>query len=60
MVTVDGKVIGIVPLQLIRRVRSTLGMKVIYRKYIYLLMNKPAGVVSATFDNYDAVVDLLG
>lgn len=34
--------------------------KVIYKKYIYLLMNKPSGVVSATFDNYDeTVVDLL-
>jgi len=31
-----------------------------YRKYIYLLMNKPEGVVSATFDNYDeTVIDLL-
>jgi 16S rRNA pseudouridine516 synthase len=31
-----------------------------YRKYTYLLMNKPAGVVSATFDNYDeTVIDLL-
>lgn len=31
-----------------------------YRKYIYLIMNKPAGVVSATFDNRDStVVDLL-
>lgn len=31
-----------------------------YRKYIYLLMNKPSGVVSATFDNYDkTVIDLL-
>ncbi|WP_027626735.1 pseudouridine synthase [Clostridium lundense] len=31
-----------------------------YRKYIYLMMNKPDGVVSATFDNYDeTVVDLL-
>jgi len=27
-----------------------------YRKYTYLLMNKPAGVVSATFDNYDETV----
>lgn len=34
--------------------------KVNYRKYIYLMMNKPDGVVSATFDNYDeTVVDLL-
>jgi len=31
-----------------------------YRKYIYLMMNKPEGVVSATFDNYDkTVIDLL-
>jgi 16S rRNA pseudouridine516 synthase len=31
-----------------------------YRKYIYLMMNKPDGVVSATFDNYDeTVIDLL-
>lgn len=32
----------------------------IYKKYIYLMMNKPDGVVSATFDNFDeTVVDLL-
>lgn len=31
-----------------------------YRKYIYLLMNKPAGVITATEDDYDeTVVDLL-
>lgn len=31
-----------------------------YIQYIYLMMNKPAGVVSATEDNYDkTVVDLL-
>lgn len=31
-----------------------------YREFIYLLMNKPDGVVSATFDNYDeTVIDLL-
>jgi 16S rRNA pseudouridine516 synthase len=36
------------------------GVEVNYRKYIYLIMNKPAGVVSATFDNYDeTVIDLL-
>ncbi|HBT19380.1 MAG TPA: 16S rRNA pseudouridine(516) synthase [Clostridiaceae bacterium] len=36
------------------------GEEVYYRKYIYLLMNKPQGVVSATFDNHDqTVVDLL-
>lgn len=36
------------------------GEKVNYRKYIYIMMNKPQGVVSATFDNYDeTVIDLL-
>lgn len=31
-----------------------------YKKFVYLLMNKPNGVVSATFDNYDeTVIDLL-
>lgn len=36
------------------------GEEVYYRKHIYLLMNKPEGVVSATCDKYDTtVVDLL-
>jgi 16S rRNA pseudouridine516 synthase len=36
------------------------GEEVFYRKYIYLMMNKPQGVVSATMDNHDkTVIDLL-
>lgn len=36
------------------------GEKVSIRKFIYIMMNKPNGVVSATFDNYDeTVIDLL-
>lgn len=36
------------------------GETVIYRKYIYIMMNKPDGVVSATFDKHDqTVIDLL-
>ena len=36
------------------------GEEIFYRKYIYLMINKPAGVVSATFDNRDeTVIDLL-
>lgn len=36
------------------------GEKINYRKYIYLLLNKPTGVVSATFDKYDeTVIDLI-
>lgn len=36
------------------------GEEVLYREFIYLMMNKPAGVISATFDNKDqTVIDLL-
>ena len=36
------------------------GEEITYRKYIYLMMNKPDGVVSATSDNRDeTVIDLL-
>lgn len=36
------------------------GQEVSYREYIYLMMNKPAGCVSATFDRYDqTVIDLI-
>lgn len=36
------------------------GEEITYRKFIYLIMNKPAGVVSATVDNHDeTVIDLI-
>ena len=36
------------------------GEEIFYREFIYLMMNKPAGVISATFDNRDeTVIDLL-
>ncbi|MBO4898285.1 MAG: rRNA pseudouridine synthase [Clostridia bacterium] len=36
------------------------GERVIYREFIYIMMNKPAGVVSATFDpRQKTVIDLL-
>ncbi|MFD7525172.1 pseudouridine synthase [Paenibacillus chitinolyticus] len=36
------------------------GEKIVYREFVYLLLNKPQGVVSATEDNRDrTVVDLL-
>lgn len=32
----------------------------VYEKYVYIMLNKPAGVVSATFDNKDkTVIDLI-
>ena len=36
------------------------GEEIFYREFIYLMMNKPAGVISATFDNKgETVIDLL-
>jgi 16S rRNA pseudouridine516 synthase len=36
------------------------GEKLVYRKYIYVMLNKPQGVISATEDDYDeTVIDLL-
>lgn len=36
------------------------GEEILYRKYVYIMLNKPNGVVSATHDNYDeTVIDLL-
>ncbi|PJI09431.1 MULTISPECIES: pseudouridine synthase [Clostridium] len=36
------------------------GEEVAYKKYIYLMMNKPDGVISATFDDHDeTVIDIL-
>mgnify|MGYP000983262066 CR=1 FL=1 len=38
-----------------------MGETIKYTQFIYLMMNKPRGVVSATEDNYDkTVIDLLG
>ncbi|HHW48095.1 MAG TPA: rRNA pseudouridine synthase [Clostridiaceae bacterium] len=36
------------------------GKELVYRKYIYIMMNKPAGVISATYDSQlPTVIDLL-
>lgn len=36
------------------------GEEVIYREYIYLMMNKPQGVISATYDNlHETVIDII-
>ena len=37
-----------------------LGEKVSYRKYVYLMLNKPAGYISATYDQvHPTVIDLI-
>ncbi|EJO5347701.1 rRNA pseudouridine synthase [Clostridium botulinum] len=61
-VDVDGQVIkdSGMKIDLEKNKIFVFGKELVYKKYIYLMMNKPAGVVSATFDNYDeTVVDLL-
>lgn len=61
-VKVDGEVIKDSSFQVDpdKAVISVNDKEINYRKYIYLMMNKPDGVVSATFDKYDeTVVDLL-
>lgn len=61
-VEVDGKIVKDNGMQIDPESSKIIinGEEVYYRKYIYLLMNKPDGVVSATFDNRDeTVIDLL-
>jgi len=62
LVTVAGEVVKdpalkVIPVESVIRVE---GETVHYREFIYLMLNKPAGYVSATEDNRDAtVLDLL-
>ena len=35
------------------------GNEIVYRKYIYIMMNKPQGVISATEDKAETVLDLV-
>lgn len=61
-VTVDGDIVKDSSMKVDpeKAVIEISGERVNYRKFIYLLLNKPAGVVSATFDNHDeTVIDLI-
>lgn len=61
-VEIDGKTItdSGMPIQPENIKIKVSGNEVLYRKYIYIMMNKPQGVISATFDDYDkTVIDLL-
>ena len=61
-VTVDDVVVKDVGLQVDPEKQAVIifGERVMYEPMIYLLMNKPAGVISATEDNYDRTfIDLL-
>ena len=62
LIEVDGKIIkdSSVNIDPEKSVIKINGEEIFYRKYIYLMMNKPAGVISATHDSKDeTVVDLL-
>lgn len=61
-VSVDGAVVKDVSLHVDPKEQNVtvLGERVFYQEFIYLMMNKPAGVISATEDLYDqTVIDLL-
>ncbi len=61
-VTVDGAVVKDAAMHVDPDTQdvSVYGERVFYTEFIYLMMNKPAGVISATEDSYDkTVIDLL-
>lgn len=61
-VTIDGDVVKDAALHVDPAVQhvSVFGERVVYTEFIYLMMNKPAGVISATEDLRDeTVIDLL-
>ncbi|NFN95078.1 rRNA pseudouridine synthase [Clostridium botulinum] len=62
LIEVDGKIIkdSSVTIDPEKSVVKINGEEIFYRKYIYLMMNKPTGVISATHDSKDeTVIDLL-
>lgn len=60
-VTVDGRAVKSPSEQIDPEMAkvSFAGAEVVYRRYIYIMMNKPEGVVSATEDGDTTVIDLL-
>lgn len=60
-VTIDGTVVKDAAIQVEESQNICVhGRKIIYKRFVYLMLNKPAGVVSATEDKRDeTVIDLL-
>ncbi len=56
--TVNGQVVksGDISVDEKNDVITFFGEKIVYKEFIYLMLNKPEGVVSATYDNRDATV----
>ncbi|MFF5994205.1 pseudouridine synthase [Lysinibacillus sp. KU-BSD001] len=61
-VTIDGAIVKDAAMKVDPETQdvSVYGERVVYTEFIYLMMNKPPGVISATEDRYDeTVIDLL-
>lgn len=58
LIVVNGKTVSNPGLQVDTETDEILfnGEKVVYREFIYLMMNKPDGYISATFDKRDSIV----
>ena len=58
MISVNGKVINNPGVQVDSEsddIRFN-GEKIVYREFVYIMLNKPDGYISATFDKYDPIV----
>lgn len=58
IISVNGKVINNPGIQVDSENDEVMfnGEKIVYREFIYIMLNKPDGYISATFDKYDPIV----
>ncbi len=58
LISVNGKVINNPGIQVDSENDEVIfnGEKIVYREFIYIMLNKPDGYISATFDKYDPIV----
>ena len=58
MISVNGKVINNPGVQVDSENDEVMfnGEKIVYREFVYIMLNKPDGYISATFDKYDPIV----
>ena len=58
LISVNGKVINNPGVQVDSESDDTRfnGEKIVYREFVYIMLNKPDGYISATFDKYDPIV----
>ena len=58
LISVNGKVINNPGVQVDSESDDIIfnGEKIVYREFVYIMLNKPDGYISATFDKYDPIV----